>query len=256
MFAAGLEVSREGTNTFVAHEADFYTAEEAAKVLGIPVRRVFSMLCGGELEGHQDEWARWLVPASAVQGARRSYGASPYPNGLPERDAGSNAAVEKEIYVQDAAETVVLSDGMPLVEPSVDRGWLGGEETTQETDEALIGDSRAARPCTEISDAETAERLPLDVHSEATTSAAAPDETIKQITKRLAAAAAKTRELRGRLKLAEATEAALRESLERERYGIDRERARAEHHEAVAERIEKEPAAGRSDGFWRGLFGG
>jgi hypothetical protein len=58
VFATGLEVYREGTNTFVAHEADFYTAEEAAKVLGIPVKRVFGMLCGGEMEGHQDEWAR------------------------------------------------------------------------------------------------------------------------------------------------------------------------------------------------------
>lgn len=248
-------MSGEGTNTFVAQEADFYTAEEAAKVLGIPVRRVFSMLCGGELEGHQDEWARWLVPASAVQGARRNYGASPYPNGLPERDAGSHAVVEKEIYVQDAAETVVLSDGKPLVEPSVDRGSLGGEETTQETDEALIGGSRASRPCTESSDAETAERLPLDVHSEAMSSAASPDETIKQITERLAAAAAQTRELRGRLKRAEATEAALRESLQRERRGIDQESASAEQHEAVAEHLEKEPAAGRGDGFWRGLFG-
>ncbi len=255
MPAKGLEVSREGTNTFVAQEADFYTAEEAAKVLCIPVRRVFSMLCGGELEGHQDEWARWLVPASAVQGARRSYGASPYPNALPERDAGSHAAVEKEIHVQDAAETVVLSDGKPLVEPSVDRGSLGGEETTQEANEALIGDSRAASPCTESSDAETAERLPLDVHSEAMSSAAAPDETIKQITERLAAAAAQTRELRGRLKLAEATEAALRESLERERGGVDRDSARAEQHAAVTERLEKEPAAGWGDGFWRGLFG-
>ena len=256
VFATGLEVSREGTNTFVAHEADFYTAEEAAKVLGIPVKRVFGMLCGGEMEGHQDEWARWLVPASAVQGARLSYEAPTYPDGLPEHDAEFHVAMEKEIYGQDAAETVVLSDGRPLLEPTVHRGFLGGEETTQETDEALVGGSPASRPCTESSDVETAERLPLDVHSEATTSAAAPDETIKHITERLAAAAAHTRELRGRLKLAEATEAALRESLERERGGVDRDSARAEQHAAVTERLEKEPAAGWGDGFWRGLFGG
>jgi hypothetical protein len=95
VFATGLEVSREGTNTFVAHEADFYTAEEAAKVLGIPVKRVFGMLCGGEMEGHQDEWARWLVPASAVQGARLSYEAPTYPDGLPEHDAEFHVAMEK-----------------------------------------------------------------------------------------------------------------------------------------------------------------
>src|SRR4051794_35426720 len=56
----------------VVTEADFYSAEEAAKALGIPVRRVFGMLCGGELEGTQDEWARWRVPASAVQRARHN----------------------------------------------------------------------------------------------------------------------------------------------------------------------------------------
>lgn len=240
----------------MAQEADFYTAEEAAKVLGIPVRRVFGMLCGGELEGHQDEWARWLVPASAVQGARRNPEASPLPGGLPEHDAGARAAAEDETRVWDAAETTVLSDGRPFLGPSFDVDSLGGEETTQETDGALVDGSSASRAHPENSDAETAERVPLDGSSEAAASDEAPDETVKEITERLAAAAAKTRELRGRLELAEATEAALRESLERERRRIDRESTQAEQHGAVAERLEKEPAAGRSDGFWRGLFGG
>jgi len=240
----------------MAQEADFYTAEEAAKVLGMPVRRVFSMLCGGELEGHQDEWARWLVPASALQGARRNLEASPHPGGLPEDDAGSRAAAEDETRVWDAAETTVLSDGRPFLEPPVDVGSLGGEETTQETDEALASASPASRAHTESSDAEAAERLPFDDRSEAAASDATPDETVKEITERLAAATAKTKELRGRLELAEATEAALRESLERERRRIDRESTRAEQHGAAGERLEKELADGRSDGFWRGLFGG
>ncbi len=242
----------------MAQEADFYTAEEAAKVLGIPVRRVFSMLCSGELEGHQDEWARWLVPASAVQGARRSPEASPLPGGLPEHDAGVRAAAEDETRVWDAAETTILSDGRPFLEPPVDVGSLGDEETTQETDEELVDSSSASRAYTESSDdAETAERLPLDGSSEAAASDEAPNETVKEITERLAAAAAKTRELRGRLELAEATEAALRESLERERRRIDQESTGAEQHGAGGvERLEKEPAAERGEGFWRGLFGG
>jgi hypothetical protein len=240
----------------MAQEADFYTAEEAAKVLGIPVRRVFGMLCGGELEGHQDEWARWLVPASALQGAGRNPKASPYPGGLPEHDAGSRAAAEDETRVWDAAETTVLSDGRPFLELPVDVGSLGGEETTHETDEALVGGRPASRDFTESSDAETVERLPLDGRSEAAASDAAHDGNVEEIAERLAAAAAKTRELRGRLELAEATEAALRESLERERGGIDRESTRVEQHGMVAEHLEKEPAAGRGEGFWRGLFGG
>jgi hypothetical protein len=240
----------------MVREADFYTAEEAAKVLGIPVRRVFGMLCGGELEGHQDEWARWLVPASALQGARRNSKASLYLGGLPEHDAGSHAAAEDETRVWDAAETTVLSDGRPFLEPPVDVGSLGGEETTQETDEALVDSRPASRGLTESSDAETVERLPLDGRLEAAASDAAHDGNVEEIAERLAAAAAETRELRRRLELAEATEAALRESLERERGGIDGESTLTEQYGTVAERLEKEPAAGRSDGFWRGLFGG
>lgn len=240
----------------MAQEADFYTAEEAAKVLGIPVRRVFSMLCSGELEGHQDEWARWLVPASALQGTRRNPEASPYPGGLPEDGAGSRAASEDETRVWGADETTVLSDGRPFLEPPVDVSSPGGEETTQEPDEVLVSGRPASRDFTESSDAETVERLPLDSRLEAAASEAAYDGNVEEIAERLAAAAAKTRELRGRLELAEATEAALRESLERERGGIDRESTRVEQHGMVAEHLEKGPAAERGEGFWRGLFGG
>jgi hypothetical protein len=51
-------------------EADYYTPWEAAKALGIPPIRVFAMLCSGELEGRQDERARWWVPVGAVERAR------------------------------------------------------------------------------------------------------------------------------------------------------------------------------------------
>lgn len=239
----------------MAREADFYTAEEAAKVLGVPVRRVFGMLCGGELEGHQDEWARWLVPASAVQGARRSQVATPYPDGLSEQDAESRVALEDETSVRDAAETVVLGDGRPFLGPPSGAGSLSSEETTWETDEAPASSDPASPARADGSAVEAAETLPLDVRSEVVVSDAPPDETLEEITERLAAAVARTRELRESLELAEATEAELRERLERERRRIDRESAPAEQHE-TAERVEKEPANERNDGFWRGLFGG
>jgi len=236
----------------MAHEADFYTAEEAAKVLGIPVRRVFGMLCGGKLEGHQDEWARWLVPSSALQEAQRD--AKPFDRAnQPGRGTESHAAMEEETRVQDAGETTVLSDGRPFSEPNVDARSLDGEVTTQETDEVPAGGSLASLPSTTKNGG--AETLPLDGRSELGTLTPAPDDTVREITERLAAAAAKTRELRGRLELAEATEAELRERLERERRRIDGE-GTEEQHGAVAERLEKGPADGRGDGFWRGLFGG
>ena len=240
----------------MAQEADFYTVEEVAKVLGIPVRRVFSMLCGGELEGHQDEWARWLVPASALQEARRTLKPSSYPDGLPEHDARSHAAAEAETRVWDAIETSILSDGEPPVESPVDTVSLMHEEITQEKDETPVGGTPASRTDKKVSEAETDEKLSLDGSSGAVASESILNETIKEITERLAAAAAKTRELRGRLELAEATEAALRESLERERRRIDRENTRAEQDGTEVEHLDKEPAAGRGEGFWRGLFGG
>lgn len=142
------------------------------------------------------------------------------------------------------------------MEPPVDVSSPGGEETTQETDEVLVSGRPASRDFTESSDAETVERLPLDGRSEAAASDAAYDGNVEEIAERLAAAAAKTRDLRGRLELAEATEAALRESLERERGGIDRESTRVEQHGTVTEHLEKGSAAERGEGFWRGLFGG
>lgn len=55
-------------------EADFYSSGEAAKALGIPERQVFGMVVSGELEGQQDEWGRWRIPASAIRRAREASG--------------------------------------------------------------------------------------------------------------------------------------------------------------------------------------
>jgi len=161
--------------------------------------------------------------------------------------------MEERTRVQDAGETVVLSDGRPFLEPTTaDVSSVDGEEATQEANEAPAGGSLASHPSAEYSDAET---LPLDRPSAAATSAAGPDETVREIAERLAAAVAKTRELRERLELAEATEAELRERLECERRRIDGESTQ-EQHGAVVASLEKAPADGRGDGFWRGLFGG
>jgi excisionase family DNA binding protein len=53
-------------------EADFYTPGEAAKFLGLAEITVLGLLTSGQLEGHQDERARWLIPASAIHAARHS----------------------------------------------------------------------------------------------------------------------------------------------------------------------------------------
>ena len=53
-------------------EADFYTPGEAAKLLGLAEMTVLGLLTGGQLEGHQDERARWWIPSSAIDDAQRS----------------------------------------------------------------------------------------------------------------------------------------------------------------------------------------
>jgi excisionase family DNA binding protein len=57
-------------------EADFYTPGEAARLLGLTEFTVLGLLTSGQLEGHQDEQARWWIPAAAVgEAVRRSRGA-------------------------------------------------------------------------------------------------------------------------------------------------------------------------------------
>jgi hypothetical protein len=213
----------------MAKEADFYSPEEVAKALGIPERRVFGMLCNGELEGHQDEWARWRVPVSALH-ARRDPECSSEPSG----SAGD-----------DAAATAV-NDRAPLWEPSDDTDALISEETTQEAIEAPSG-NYAIHTGEEVT-----QRLPRDNHREA----AVPDEAVREFAERLAAAEAEARELRTRLERAATAEATLRESLDRERRRADRESARAERERRAAERLQEELRAERNEGFWQRLFGG
>ena len=240
----------------MAQEADFYSAEEVAKVLKIPVRRVFGMLCCGELEGYQDEWARWHVPASAVQGVRRSLEPpSDLEEGRPLKDDAEPRAAEDGTRVGDAEATTVRSDGGPLLEPPSGAALASAEETTQEADGVPVGDSPASYNREESLDAEVTEVLPRD--GETAAPEAASNETIRELDEQLAAATARTRELRDRLELAKATEAALRESLERERKKVDQESLLSERRRGTAAgQPEKEPAGERDEGFWRSLFGG
>ena len=58
----------------MAREADTFTPGEVARALGLTEFTVLSLLTSGRLEGHQDEQARWWIPASAIDEAimRRS----------------------------------------------------------------------------------------------------------------------------------------------------------------------------------------
>ena len=62
-------------------EADFYTPGEAAQLLRLTEFTVLGMLTTGQLEGQQDEQARWWIPASTIDAAaRRSSGTDALPD--------------------------------------------------------------------------------------------------------------------------------------------------------------------------------
>jgi hypothetical protein len=122
----------------MAKEADFYSAEETAKVLGVPERQVFGMLRKGELEGHQDEWARWRIPASALQRARRDTERSSEPDGSTKGDAGSRTA-ENEAGGDHPAAMVVRGGYAPLQKGGAEE--QSGEETTQEANEYTVDEA-------------------------------------------------------------------------------------------------------------------
>src|SRR4051812_22842 len=108
------------------------------------------MLCGGELEGNQDEWARWRVPASAVQRVCRNHEPS-YDPGVPPKDGAESHVAADEAGVGDAAPSVRSDDSPPWKLPS---GVVlpSDEETTQEIGEATVGDSTVSYPRTTGSD--------------------------------------------------------------------------------------------------------
>jgi len=65
----------------MSREADFYTPGEAANLLGLTEFTVLGLLTTGQLEGQQDEQARWWIPASTLdKAARRSRGADASPD--------------------------------------------------------------------------------------------------------------------------------------------------------------------------------
>jgi hypothetical protein len=207
-------------------EADFYSTGEAAEALGLSERRVFGMLVSGELEGHQDEWARWRVPASAIRRARRSHEPSSDLGGAPEGAESSAAEAEAR---DDATTTIRMA--RPLWEPPDDEEEPIGEETPQEykgnTRQHERQEWRSPRDVrAESGGSEITQRLPYgEDRSQPAVPGATFDDAVRELTERLAAASTAAAELQAQLK--ELTEVAdgLREGLEREHRRADRENA-------------------------------
>ncbi len=129
-------------------------------MLGVPAIRIFGMLTSGELEGHQDQWARWRIPASAVQGAHQDVELSSKVNSSTEDDAEPRAAEDEarggeEIIEEDEAHS--------------------GERRRQEHQKQSLNGTDAESPEVEI-----VQRLPRGDDGEAPTADVASDKPVQK----------------------------------------------------------------------------
>ena len=78
---------------------DYYTLEEAARVLEIPQRRILEMLDTGEIEGEQDPLSsRWNIPKHAVDGLLpTATSLEDTPERLPDQSAGMIQEVMEDL---------------------------------------------------------------------------------------------------------------------------------------------------------------
>ena len=120
----------------MARETDYYSAHEAARLLGLSPARVRQMLRSGEIEGKRGPGVAggvpgpWRVPASALEAHRWEA------HRRGERRPGP------EVSQDDAAETVAMPQGFPAPGAADERPDLpppggGAVDTPSETSERL-----------------------------------------------------------------------------------------------------------------------
>jgi excisionase family DNA binding protein len=117
----------------MTREADFYTPGEAATLLGLTEYTVLGLLTTGQLEGEQDEQARWWIPASTVDDAmRHSRGTDAPPDPSAEETIPMPAVSSEPQASEETIELEAVAGPGPRA-PFTDEG---GEGRT----EPLIGD--------------------------------------------------------------------------------------------------------------------
>jgi regulator of replication initiation timing len=273
-------------------EADFYTPGEAARLLGLAERTILGLLTSGQLEGHQDERARWWIPFGAIEAMQRSREASNSTDLSAEQtipmeamssadttesparkepdqleaetkttrrtqsadNEGQSASKSGWTTTTQSARTLGVSPR--TVRRFIDRGELEGRKVTEgivETWEVSI-DSLYALRNKRISEGQVRGNvLRKSVQGQTTTDV--PADYVRDLTDRLLHLSSEVGELRGRLELTVKAESTLQE--ERDRLVGELEREREERREAreEAEKLRTELEAERSKGFWRRLFG-
>jgi excisionase family DNA binding protein len=273
-------------------EADFYTPGEAANLLGLAELTVLGLLTSGQLEGHQDERARWWIPSAAIDAARRSRSAGSSAGPLAEEtitmtpvsptSRAAPPASEETTQLEAGAESVprtpatdnngqttsesgwtttdqaarALAVSPRTVRRLIDRGELEGRKLTKGIVEAweVSIDSLYTLRDKRISEGQVRKDVPRMSEQGRNTTDTTADH-VRDLTDRLLHLSSEIGELRGRLELTEKAESTLQE--ERDRLRVELERERDERREARQEayRLRSELEVERSKGFWRRLFG-
>jgi excisionase family DNA binding protein len=275
----------------MSREADFYTPGEAAELLGLAELTVLGLLTSGQLEGHQDERARWWIPSAAIVAARRSKGAGNSGSHLAEEtttttplsssgsklpsadeettqletgsepvrrtpttdDAGQSTSGSGWTTTEQAARALAVSPR--TVRRLIDRGELEGRKVT----EGIVGawevhiDSLYALRDKRISEGRVRRNVP-QASAQVSDTTDVPADHIRDLTDRLLQLSSELGELRGRLELTEKAESTLQEEHNRLRVDLEREREERREAREEAERLRSELEAERSKGFWRRLF--
>jgi hypothetical protein len=113
-------------------EADFYTPGEAAKLLGLAEMTVLGLLTSGQLEGQQDERARWWIPSSAIDAAQRSRESSDSTNLSIEETLPIEPISSGDTTATTAAETPDDGEDVPnLIEVVQDLQYQLGRAEAQ-----------------------------------------------------------------------------------------------------------------------------
>ncbi len=275
------------------NEADYYSPGEAAELLGLTEITVLGLLTSGQLDGQQDEHARWRIPAAVVDEAvRRSKGVDapvdpsteetiameavgPAPQEGGEAtttqsdpgDAlvGNEADTGAGVHTESGWTTTDVSARALAVSPRtvrrfIDRGELEGRKVREgivETWEVSIDSLYALRDKREA-EGQVRRGGPRVSFERQTTTDVPPDtaDYIRELTERLLRLSTEVGELRTRLELTAKTESTLQEVRARLEADLERIREERRQHQDEAERLRAELEAERSKGFWRRLFGG
>jgi excisionase family DNA binding protein len=274
-------------------EADFYTPGDAAKVLGLAELTVLGLLTSGQLEGHQDERARWWIPSNAIDAARHSKSPGHPVDSLARKTTATTPAIPDHRQAPLASnKTTQLgavagpsprtpsadNTGQPTNESGwtttgqaaralavsprtvrrlIDRGELEGRKVTEGIVEAweVSIDSLYTLRDKRLSEGQVRRNVPRTSAQSHEAEDFSTDH-VRDLTDRLVQLSSEVGELRGRLELTERAESTLQEERARLIGELEREREERRKAREENEHLRSELEAERSKGFWRRLFGG